>query len=528
MDKLGIPTLNSGAVDLRLSGDQTQRGTYVQRRRAQMAGGGITQIGKPGGLVEPGIMKYGAWDWIKEKAGAVKDKFVDDIIPNELKNPAVLATLAGVGLNQFGLPVGIESLGLQKGAGKNWMGNILGQDLVFGPGGEQRPETWLPTGAMGDAKDFIIGDGIFGGMDYDDAKTAALRGLKNVGSNVLGRQDMEFGPGWEKEYLGNLAKQQTEKTGLAKIWDQIKGGASSLLGDTTRDGQPAFNWKIPVAGGLAAGAYTASQPRDTLPIDETGINFQTAEQAMADPTQRFKPKEQYVDLAADGGRIGYRGGREVIEKSILTGPDTAIPPDIKKILDVIGGGAGIATLGLPKWLMSKLMTGGVRSNLAQKYMQLAKENRFRDARQLLTAQDPYIGEDPEMSEAKRTFRKYSRRVPTEEEEEFRLSPEMIEEGWRYPGRRSRGVPHEREPAQEGGLMDLGGMEKDYRQEGGFVPIGGQEKADDVPARLSKNEFVFTADAVRAAGGGDIDEGAAVMERVMENLEAGGKVAEESQ
>ena len=83
-------------------------------------------------------------------------------------------------------------------------------------------------------------------------------------------------------------------------------------------------------------------------------------------------------------------------------------------------------------------------------------------------------------------------------------------------------------AQEGGLMNLGGMEKDYRQEGGFVPIGGQEKADDVPARLSKNEFVFTADAVRAAGGGDIDRGSEVMENVMENLEAGGKVSEESQ
>ena len=83
-------------------------------------------------------------------------------------------------------------------------------------------------------------------------------------------------------------------------------------------------------------------------------------------------------------------------------------------------------------------------------------------------------------------------------------------------------------AQEGGLMNLGGMEKDYRQEGGFVPIGGEEKADDVPARLSKNEFVFTADAVRAAGGGDIDQGAEVMEKVMENLEAGGKVSEESQ
>ena len=87
---------------------------------------------------------------------------------------------------------------------------------------------------------------------------------------------------------------------------------------------------------------------------------------------------------------------------------------------------------------------------------------------------------------------------------------------------------DRQPAAEGGIMDLGGMEKDYRAEGGFVPIGGQEKADDVPARLSKNEFVFTADAVRNAGGGDIDAGAEVMENMMNHLEQGGQVSEESQ
>ena len=80
---------------------------------------------------------------------------------------------------------------------------------------------------------------------------------------------------------------------------------------------------------------------------------------------------------------------------------------------------------------------------------------------------------------------------------------------------------------EGGIMDLGGMEKDYR-EGGFVPIGAEERADDVPARLSKNEFVFTADAVRNAGGGDIDKGAEVMQNMMDNLEAGGMISEESQ
>jgi len=90
--------------------------------------------------------------------------------------------------------------------------------------------------------------------------------------------------------------------------------------------------------------------------------------------------------------------------------------------------------------------------------------------------------------------------------------------------------------QEGGIMeaeasemiDMGGMEKDYRNTGGFVEMGGKERADDVPARLSKNEFVFTADAVRNAGGGDIDKGAEVMENLMNNLEQGGEISEESQ
>jgi len=85
----------------------------------------------------------------------------------------------------------------------------------------------------------------------------------------------------------------------------------------------------------------------------------------------------------------------------------------------------------------------------------------------------------------------------------------------------------RMPMQEGGLMDLGGLEKDYRT-GGFVELGAEERADDVPARLSKNEFVFTADAVRNAGGGDIDKGAEVMQNMMDNLEAGGMISEESQ
>ena len=78
------------------------------------------------------------------------------------------------------------------------------------------------------------------------------------------------------------------------------------------------------------------------------------------------------------------------------------------------------------------------------------------------------------------------------------------------------------------LLDIGGKEMDLRAEGGFVPIGRMEKADDVPARLSKNEFVFTADAVRNAGNGSVDKGAEVMYKTMKNLEGGGKISKKSQ
>jgi len=72
--------------------------------------------------------------------------------------------------------------------------------------------------------------------------------------------------------------------------------------------------------------------------------------------------------------------------------------------------------------------------------------------------------------------------------------------------------------KHGGMLNFGGREMDLRT-GGFVPIGKKERADDVPARLSKNEFVMTADAVRAAGGGSVNKGAQRMYDVMNKLEA---------
>ena len=65
----------------------------------------------------------------------------------------------------------------------------------------------------------------------------------------------------------------------------------------------------------------------------------------------------------------------------------------------------------------------------------------------------------------------------------------------------------------------GVKELDLRDSGGFIPpVGVKEKADDIPAMLSNNEFVFTADAVKAAGGGSVEKGAQVMYDQMKNLE----------
>jgi hypothetical protein len=66
---------------------------------------------------------------------------------------------------------------------------------------------------------------------------------------------------------------------------------------------------------------------------------------------------------------------------------------------------------------------------------------------------------------------------------------------------------------EGGIASL--------MNGGEVTGPGTGTSDSVPARLSDGEFVLTAKAVRGAGGGDRDIGAARMYDMMAELEAQG-------
>ena len=230
----------------------------------------------------------------------------------------------------------------------------------------------------------------------------------------------------------------------------------------------------------------------------------------------FMPKKKYVDqnfYAANGGRAGYAGGGEIIdeeEEFMRTGAGQRF--QMPQTFLAMGGGAGEAQA--EQMLQAEFI----------KYKNKGGDLSFQEFVQAVMQQQQQSQgmEQPTMMAAD------GGSVP-----DSTVSGYTTPAGYNKFDYTSGGV---RVNAAEGGIMDteqaemidMGGQEKDYRDEGGFVAMGGEERADDVPARLSKNEFVFTADAVRAAGGGDIDQGSEVMQNMMDNLEQGGQVSEDSQ
>ena len=145
-----------------------------------------------------------------------------------------------------------------------------------------------------------------------------------------------------------------------------------------------------------------------------------------------------------------------------------------------------------------------------------------------------IGSGLTFLQAKNAIRREGEELGLDEDEIVGLEGQLLDTY--FPGFDPTGFRPDVPGRKDGGLMrtnfamgtkptpkesGLGGLpiEADMRYTGGFMPYGAKEKADDVPARLSKNEFVFTADAVRAAGGGSVNEGAKKMYQTMKQLEA---------
>ena len=242
------------------------------------------------------------------------------------------------------------------------------------------------------------------------------------------------------------------------------------------------------------------------------MSYQQFKMAVLQQAQGQGPmaQGQAPQMAAHGGRMGYQGGELVTDESMMAETPTGM---MEENIEEVQGEPTREQLEV----------------LAMEIFQLRLEEL--DEEQLMVVYQAAMEQQPQegiMQEADIQMAAQGGRIgllgggPVPRSHVAGYTTPAGYNQFDYP---SGGVRVRR---AEGGLMSLGGMEKDYRQEGGFVPLGKEERADDVPARLSKNEFVFTADAVRNAGGGDIDAGAEVMENVMNHLESGGQISEESQ
>jgi len=387
--------------------------------------------------------------------------------------------------------------------------------------------------AIGGALAFgIPGTGIGGlfGRASLGGEATGLFGQKGIGATFnLGRQALanRFAPS-----MYNRGPSELGRTTRGGMFGKLGKFAGTLnpFGDTF-SGKNAF---LTAGAGLVAAPYLMNKfapeevEEEVEDVMDVGAVRQSARdyyRGLGGQNLAFMPQKQYVQKNfyqpnADGGRAGYADGMMVEdeeEEFIRTGAGQRMRP--RQAFLNMGGGAGNAQA--EQMLMAEFV------KYKNKGGTLSFEQFVKAVMQQQQAPEGAGMEQPE---------------PVMMAANGGPVPDSTVAGYTTPAGynkfdyRSGGVPV-RVGAQEGGIMeteeasemiDMGGMEKDYRNEGGFVAMGGKERADDVPARLSKNEFVFTADAVRNAGGGDIDKGAEVMENLMNNLEQGGEVSEDSQ
>jgi hypothetical protein len=266
--------------------------------------------------------------------------------------------------------------------------------------------------------------------------------------------------------------------GFSQFRDQTKLG-NLLLGSTDKAGNPtgAFS-KSKIAGigvGLLSLIQSAKTPKEAgeLYADSTGnpddaIDGENLFNSLN--ADVFKIPDQFVLKAANGGlmRTNYAMGSDDEPKPL--------PEDPTKPVNPFG----------PKPI------GPFPSDMAE------------------------IPKGLDLEKAKEMFIEFNGREPIDMQELlefFNVKQQAANGGLMRSNYALGSMP----TSQESGLGGLP-IEADMRYTGGFMPYGEVEKADDVPARLSKNEFVFTADAVRAAGGGSVQQGAKKMYDAMKKLE----------
>jgi hypothetical protein len=233
----------------------------------------------------------------------------------------------------------------------------------------------------------------------------------------------------------------------------------------------------------AASFLEAKQIADDAGLDNTEFNEEIYQQLKINPekaklTSTLKPEAFGIrSLSATGGRMGFKSGTKDKKEKEYNMPKTPLEEEMEGVLSI----KLTPTITYPEDKIDREQFGegtkltDMRNNRVSQIIQL-----IRDAEAM---------------------------GDTEKAEELRL--DLFRETKKAKGG-SIDLPIRKNQA---GITEL-----DMRAKGGYIPVGIKEKADDVPAMLSKNEFVFTADAVRGAGNGSINKGAQKMYKLMKSLE----------
>jgi hypothetical protein len=519
---------------------------YYSGMPMMMAGGGIANLVKR--------EKYGIGSKLK--------KFVRNIIPNEISeiavkaapfvapfNPALAAAMSGIGgFDQTGrIGSSLKNAALVYGAGQlargiggaGFQGNpFTGVDFSGGftsgiqslftspmgnlPFGSFSTPTTTPTPGITPTQQYYTGGA--DALTYDPTtgqqlgrtaeelqKGQLLQSAKELETG-MGRSQAEliktYGtqPGTEPGYIDLIKKAGSfENVPLSERFNAVKDLSSKALTDLFTKpipGQPGKTQldKTAVFAAVsgASSYYEALQLAKKAGIPESEFSEADYQRLKVDPekkrfTEALKPESFGIRPTAAGGGLMDDGGVLSIK---LTPREGYLFGNIVKASGVAEPVNGAAPLGLVYVGDGNSSGGGGIGNLIKRLIS-NNPNMF---------QPRAVSENPVND-----LYKYYLENSTDEDYKRRIMESVKPRfGVAMGGPMGSEIPVRQ---NQGGVSEL-----DLRAKGGYIPVGIKEKADDVPAMLSKNEFVFTADAVRGAGNGNINKGAQKMYKLMKSLE----------
>jgi len=327
--------------------------------------------------------------------------------------------------------------------------------------------------------------------------------VKDVASSDIGKAALLAGAGM---YAGGIGPFASGKFGA--------GFASGLLPSTMNYRNPISSLftgaskmlsKKGIQGALVKGGALAGLTG--FLTSQYGIPEEEQEELLSDPSEKAKYLRMYYtnlnpnagsdeietfvrDNAAMGGRMGYAlGGNE-----LPSDPTTPVNPFKPKPIGPVLPNKEMASNEISIDKIEMLIKRGADNDLIKEFTGASDGviNQIRDA----------------MERKNKAGGGIMNRM------NYALGDTASQNAMQAAG--IEGLPIRQNPK---GVKEL-----DLRDNGGFIPpVGIKEKEDDIPAMLSNNEFVFTADAVRGMGDGDVELGAQRMYDQMKMLEEGGRV-----